>query len=74
MVRFSKLEYLVLVEQKLTWLKKMIATHRVPMMTMMILMMNMMIKSSCWSFKNHKQAYEIAKETWGSSMFSLKAY
>jgi hypothetical protein len=50
----GKLEYLVLAEQKLTWLKKMIALCRVPMMTMMmmILAMNMMIKSSCWSFKN----------------------
>jgi hypothetical protein len=49
MVRFSKPEYLVLVEQKLTWLKKIIVPCRVPTMRMM---MNMMIKSSCWSFKN----------------------
>jgi hypothetical protein len=51
---FPKLEYPVLAEQKLTWLKKMITPCRVPMMTMMmmILTMNIMIKSSCWSFKN----------------------
>jgi hypothetical protein len=37
--------------KKLTWLKKMIALCRVPMMKMMTLMMSMMIKSSCWSLK-----------------------
>jgi hypothetical protein len=53
MVRFPKLEYSVLAEQKLPWLKKMIDSCHVLMMTMMmmILKMNMMIKSSCWSLK-----------------------
>jgi hypothetical protein len=54
MVRFLKPEYPVLTEQELTWLKKMIAPRQVLTMTlmMMILMTNMMIKSSYWSFKN----------------------
>jgi hypothetical protein len=49
MVLFSKPEYLVLAEQKLPWLKKMIAPRHVLMMTsiMMIPKINMMIKSSC---------------------------
>jgi hypothetical protein len=38
MVQFSKLEYLVLAEQKLSWLKKMIALHQVPMMMMIVMM------------------------------------
>jgi hypothetical protein len=53
MVWFSKSEYPVLAEQKLPWLKKMIALRQVPtlMIMMMTPIMSMMIKSSCWSFK-----------------------
>jgi hypothetical protein len=44
----------ILAEQKLSWLKKMIAPRHVSMMTvmMMILKMNMTIKSSWWSLRN----------------------
>jgi hypothetical protein len=44
----------ILAEQKLSWLKKMIAPHHVSMMTimMMILKMNMTIKNSWWSLRN----------------------
>jgi hypothetical protein len=41
----------VLAEQKLSWLKRKIVPRQVPTPTMTP-MMSMMIKSSCWSFKN----------------------
>jgi hypothetical protein len=37
MVQFPKLEYPVLAEQKLSWLKKMITPRQVLMMTMMMI-------------------------------------
>jgi hypothetical protein len=45
-VRFSKSEGPILVEQKISYLKKMIALHQVPMM------MSMMNKNSWWSLRN----------------------
>jgi hypothetical protein len=50
MVWFPKPEGPVLAEQKIPWLKKMIAPHQVP--TSIMMMMSMMIKSSCWNLKN----------------------
>jgi hypothetical protein len=48
-ISLRKLNYPVLAEQKLPWLKKKIAPRKVLMMTtmMMTLMMNMIMKSSC---------------------------
>jgi hypothetical protein len=50
----GKLEGLVLIEQKLSCLKRKIAPRQVPTTTMMMmpLMMNMIMKSSCYNFKN----------------------
>jgi hypothetical protein len=48
----EKLDYPVLVEQKISFLKKMIALHQVPMMMMMTQMMSMMKKNSWWSLRN----------------------
>jgi hypothetical protein len=48
-ISLRKLNYPVLAEQKLPWLKKKIAPRKVLMTTtmMMTLMMNMIMKSSC---------------------------
>jgi hypothetical protein len=52
-VRFPKSEGLVLIEQKMSYLKKMIALHQVlTPMTMMTQMMSMMNKNSWWSLLN----------------------
>jgi hypothetical protein len=52
-VQFLKLDYSVLAEQKISYLKKMIALHQVPTsMTMMTQMMSMMNKNSWWSLRN----------------------
>jgi hypothetical protein len=50
-VRFPKPEGPILVEQKKSYLKKMIALHQVLMM-MMAQMMSMMNKNSWWSLRN----------------------
>jgi hypothetical protein len=53
MVQFSKQDGQVLAEQKMSYLKKMIALHQVPMsMMMMTQMMSMMNKSSWWNLRN----------------------
>jgi hypothetical protein len=41
MFHFPKPEYPILAEQKLPWVKKMIAPHQVPMMTMMMMILRM---------------------------------
>jgi hypothetical protein len=52
-IRFPKLEDPVLAEQKMSYLKKMIALHKVlKLMTMMTQMMSMMNKNSWWSLRN----------------------
>jgi hypothetical protein len=49
----GKLECPILIKQKMSWLKKMIALRQVPTsMMMMTQMMSMMNKSSCWSLRN----------------------
>jgi hypothetical protein len=50
-VRFPKPEGSVLIEQKISYLKKMITLHQVLMM-MMAQMMSMMNKNSWWSLRN----------------------
>jgi hypothetical protein len=52
-VWFPKPEGPILTEQKMSYLKKMIALHQVPMsMMMMTQMMSMMNKSSWWNLRN----------------------
>jgi hypothetical protein len=52
-VHFPKLEGPVLAEQKMSYLKKMIALHQVLTSMMMITqMMSMMNKNSWWSLRN----------------------